>query len=643
MLVLCLAGLVSAAEEKNSVSLWAVDVHTKVFRHSQPPGPGALPLIVKAAQNEYESAQIAIRSTSEIKKLRLRPSELRNEQDNVVFPSENIQMRFIGYIPLKSNTTDADRIRIAAAPCEIPDPLLETDEISLPAETTQPIWVTFWIPPETVPGVYQGDLVVLVDEKEMKVHVALHVYPFPLPAARHLLVTNWFNLGNIAKAHGVELWSEPFWDVLVRYAENMARHRQNVVLTPWTMIDVMQDAGGQLSFDYSRFDRFVELFQKAGVADGIEISHVGHPKGGWGGSVELSSVRAKKKDTGEIVALDYEHGLKPLLSDLERHLEERGWLQRAMIHISDEPAIQNVASWREASELVRRAAPHLRRIDAIETIDFDQALEIWVPKLSQWDAWRYAFLKRFDRVEFWYYICCHPYGNVYPNRFLDYPSTCVRVLHWVNYVENLKGYLHWGWNFWGDDPFGVPSERLPPGDTHVVYPGKTGPLDSIRWEIQRESLEDYEYLWLLEQKLAEVKRRLGPPADWFEPRRRGLELARRVVPSLTETPKTPEIIWAVREQIADEILLLDRAPLALVQTEPDDGTTLIHGPINLEVRGVVESGTTVKVNSAKVNVTADGRFGCRASPQGEQGHVVISLEKDGNSKELVRFFKIRRE
>jgi len=643
VLTLCLAGYATAAEEASPVFLWSVDVHTKVFRQSQPPETVALPLVVKAARNEYESAQIAVRSARDIKKLSLRPSGLRNEQNNAVFPAENIQMRFVGYIPLKSNTTDADRIRVAAAPCEIPDPLLEVTEISLPGETTQPIWITFWIPPETAPGVYRGELVVLADEQEMKVPTELHVYPFSLPDERHVLVTNWFNLGNIAKAHQVELWSEPFWNVLARYAENMARHRQNVVLTPWTMIEVAQDPSGQLTFDYSRFDRFVELFQKAGVADGIEISHVGHPKGGWGGPVELSSVRARKKDTGEAVSLDYEHGLKPLLADLERHLEEKGWLQKAMIHISDEPAIQNVASWREASELVRQAAPRLRRIDAIETIDFDGALEVWVPKLSQWDAWRQAFLKRSDRVEFWYYICCHPYGNVYPNRFLDYPTTCVRVLHWINYVENLKGYLHWGWNFWGDDPFGVPSDRLPPGDTHVIYPGKTGPLDSIRWEIQRESLEDFEYLWLLEQKLTEVKKRLGTAADWFEPRRRGLELARRVVPSLTETPKTPEIIWAIREQIANEILILDRAPLALVQTEPDDGTTLIHGPINLEVRGVVEPGTTVKVNSAQVNVTADGWFGCRASPQGEQGRVVISLEKDGNSKEFVRTFKVRRE
>ena len=35
---------------------------------------------------------------------------------------------------------------------------------------------------------------------------------------------------------------------------------------------------------------------------------------------------------------------------------------------------------------------------------------------------------------------------------------------------------------------------LPYGDPFVVYPGKDGPLDSIRWEVFAESLQDYALL-----------------------------------------------------------------------------------------------------------------------------------------------------
>ena len=97
-----------------------------------------------------------------------------------------------------------------------------------------------------------------------------------------------------------------------------------------------------------------------------------------------------------------------------------------------------------------------------------------MPKLSHFNRWRTAYEARRGTAEFWYYICCHPFGNHYPNRFLDYPLSRVRVLHWVNYSERLSGYLHWGLNFWSDDPFGPPSDTLPPGDTHVLYPARAG-------------------------------------------------------------------------------------------------------------------------------------------------------------------------
>ncbi len=35
---------------------------------------------------------------------------------------------------------------------------------------------------------------------------------------------------------------------------------------------------------------------------------------------------------------------------------------------------------------------------------------------------------------------------------------------------------------------------MPPGDSHIVYPGKTGPLSSIRFEAMRDGIEDYELL-----------------------------------------------------------------------------------------------------------------------------------------------------
>jgi len=52
------------------------------------------------------------------------------------------------------------------------------------------------------------------------------------------------------------------------------------------------------------------------------------------------------------------------------------------------------------------------------------------------------------------------------------------------------------------DPFAVQDgEKWPNwayGDTFVVYPGSEGPIDSLRWEVFAESLQDYRLLQTLD-------------------------------------------------------------------------------------------------------------------------------------------------
>ena len=42
--------------------------------------------------------------------------------------------------------------------------------------------------------------------------------------------------------------------------------------------------------------------------------------------------------------------------------------------------------------------------------------------------------------------------------------------------------------------------RVPAGDPWIVYPGKDGPLDSIRFEAMRDGIADYELLRQYGQK-----------------------------------------------------------------------------------------------------------------------------------------------
>ncbi|NQT84918.1 DUF4091 domain-containing protein [bacterium] len=515
--------------------------------------------------------------------------------------------------------------------------------MDLPPGRTQPIWLTVFVPPDAPPGTYQGRFSVGNDQVSRSIEVSLEVYPFVLPDERHLWVTNWFNPGRIARFHKVVPWSQEHWPLLERYAENMAEHRQNVVLTRISLIKVTRERDGRLSFDYSDFDRWVTLFKKAGACKRIEIGHVAHfGKGGWRSKeIVLGDITATDRGTGKRVVLPPDKGLAPLLRDLQHHLSERGWLNDAMIHVADEPSINNIESWKIASEFVHRAAPRLRRIDAIETRGFAGSLEIWVPKLNYLPGWLDDFrAAQLAGSELWFYTCLHPQGY-FPNRLLDYPLVATRILHWINWCYRLDGYLHWGWNSWSDNPFGTPGGRLPPGDSFIVYPGKKGPLDSIRWEMMREGIQDYEEFRLLSEKTGRVIERLGSAAGSINPRQRSDEICRRIVTSFSDYEKDPIAFRSAKRILLEEIATIESPPLVVVATAPPAETELVPGPVVVEVYGAVEKGASVKVAGARIEVEPDGRFAVRATPRPQRDTVEIVVEHNGHSKTLRRHFRVR--
>jgi hypothetical protein len=108
------------------------------------------------------------------------------------------------------------------------------------------------------------------------------------------------------------------------------------------------------------------------------------------------------------------------------------------------------------------------------------------------------------KIPHWVYFCCSPSGP-WLNRFMDTPLPKIRMSGWLFYRLHAKGFLHWGFNYWHAleqeriiDPFTDSSADLwpgiPYGDPFMIYPGPDGPIDSLRWEVFAESLQDYAIL-----------------------------------------------------------------------------------------------------------------------------------------------------
>lgn len=482
---------------------WPVDPLKKVFREDSPQEPGTVR--IEAARNEFESGQIAVHCDQE-KEVFASCGSLQHESSG-----QRLQCkpRFVGYVHVRENARDTPETEIIHhAPGEFPDYLMDKNPVKVLADQTQPIWLTVFVPSSSSPGSYTGRISIQAGKTEESVDIDLLVHSATLPSEKSLFLTNWVKPANIAKFAKVRPWSEEHWRLLRSHATSMALHRQNVILTPLQLIEIRRESG-ELSFDFSKFDRWVRLFQDSGVDGLIEGGHLGGRSGKWKSGFNLRSwevTEEGRKITLPSVTVESEECeefLSRFLPALQHHLEDQGWVDRYVQHLADEPVDANAESYRCLAHLVRKYAPRLRRIDANMSANLKECLEVWVPVLDQFDQNMGFYRDRIkDGDEVWFYTCLGPRGK-YPNRFIDFSLLKVRLLHWMNFKFGLTGYLHWGYNYWTDDPFGDTQPDwsngapLPAGDMCIVYPGPNGPIESIRYEAMRDGVEDYELLRLL--------------------------------------------------------------------------------------------------------------------------------------------------
>lgn len=497
---------------KNSAfSVWVADPLVKILADTPAPAKPDARITIDTVRNEYESAQFVVTAREKLDITAISAGKL-------VGPSRiapRVEANFLGFVPVKKGTTDTPPEHLAVkAPADVPDPLLETRTATVEPGKSQPVWVTVYVPKKTEPGEYKGLIDITTSHGAVSVPLTVRVHPVTLPDTRTLYLTNWFSTWKIANAHGLREWSEPHWKMIGAYARMIADHRQNVVLTQITeLIKGHDDGSGNLTFDFSMFDRWVKLFTDAGVIGTIEGGHLGS-RGPWEAKdfdalwPEIKGPDGSVKPKPKITATSEEERkfLAQFLPALQRHLEEKGWLDHYVQHLADEPIPANAESYKKLASYVREYAPKLRIIDASMCTEIAGAIDIWVPLPPEYEQKRQFFTER-RKVgdQIWFYTCLSPKGK-YMNRFIDYPLIDTRLLHWVNFKYDMPGYLHWGFNHWQGDPFTFLEPNwggdtfLPPGDSHIVYPGKYGPLSSIRLEALRDGVEDYELLKLLEKR-----------------------------------------------------------------------------------------------------------------------------------------------
>ncbi len=626
-----IVGAMAYAGEEADLSVWTPPPLAKVLRDATPPDGDPQPVLIEGARNETASAQAVVRSTAALDAVSVSISDLKHRDTDAVVPASAVTLQWERYIAIdrNSNGVPEDEL-VAKAPNSIPDPFWEGTSIPLEAGQAQPVWLEAAIPKDAAPGEYGGVLTVAAGTSSGQLPVVLRVWNFVLPDERHLSVVNWWRFPGLGFEDKIEAFSDAYYQFLGECCAFLVAHRQtDIQASLGQLIQEIDQGHGTISYDTSRLERYGATAFEHGIRQ-IHLHGVGTRTGGH------------TEPDGRIEPVAAAMNRLPIL---EAVIQKHGWQGRIAVNISDEPFIHHEQSFAAVVEQVHQLAPSVRVIEAVEA-EYFGGLDIYVPKLSHLNLWypRFQEVQR-EGKELWFYTCCHPVGR-YPNRFLDQPLVKARALHWINYLYGLDGFLHWGMNYFhGDDAYSQEaiSYNLPLGDRAVVYPGEKGFLGSLRFSTMRDGLEDFEYLWVLEDRLRQLKERVGEDAFWLDPRQRPVELCRRVVQSFYDHTRDAAVLLETRRLVAGEIDALESGPLLVVQTSPPENTFVPAGPRNIGVRGLVAPEATVTVNGKAIPVRASGYFCAAVFMPDDRPEITVTVEEKGRTRSAVRSFILERE
>ena len=469
---------------------------------------------VAVAKGETASYQFVVRSIYPIQDLKIEATDLTDGNQTIPVGLK----AFVGYVYQGRNTPSQSKDRLISASNFFPDPLLEKETMDVPAMSNQPVWINYPVSRTSKDGLYTAEVTLSgkINGKPFKINRQLkaRVYPVVLPE-QTLWVTNWFTTAEsrlklMNNDQPVIPYSERYWELVSVLAKKMRDYGQNVYLLSPVRLCEYKISGTQFEFDFSNFDKTVEIFIREGNLKRIEGGHLGSRLSDWSSQFGISVPSVKGNETV--------FSLKPLENDtakaflsqfipaLVQHLKVRNWDKIYWQHIADEPIGVNASSYIAIANEVKKMAPDMDIIEANHSREVQNTIQIWVPQLNFFHTdYRFYTERQSKGDEIWFYTCLAPQGN-YANRFLEQPLIQTRILHWINYRFNATGYLHWGLNHWSDDPYGETTRAnteggntLPAGDSWIVYPAYGQLYGSIRFEAMRDGIADFELLKLLEK------------------------------------------------------------------------------------------------------------------------------------------------
>ena len=387
----------------------------------------------------------------------------------------------------------------------VPDMLDDIDVFDIKARNVRPVWITISVPADTPAGEYVSTVKLFAKGQQLQtfdIELTVIGRELPPPAEWNYYLDLWQHPAAVARIEGLDMWSDAHFEALVPYMQLLADAGQKVVTTtlnkdPWNnqcfdsyadMIIWTKKADGSWSYDYTVFDRWVELMMDLGIDHTINC----YSMLPWNNELHYrDDVTGCFADvTADPGTPAFEELWVPFLTDFTGHLREKGWLGRTNIAM-DERSPEEMT---DALDLLRKTAPELGIAMADNKnsyLSYPFVNSVCVKVCDRVPPQHIAG-RRAQGFVTTYYVCC---SDRFPNMFTFSDPAEAVYAGWYTAACGYDGFLRWAYNSWTEDPLRDSRFRTwPAGDTYVVYPGGRS---SIRFERLREGIQDAEKIRIL--------------------------------------------------------------------------------------------------------------------------------------------------
>lgn len=564
-------------QSTSELLFWTAPPSERIFKNGTLPSANGSSIKVYCAKNETEPFQLIVQS-----------AQSRNITINMGSFGSGITIELF-QVKDVTITTPSDNLGRTGP---YPDPLfpIENGEtISTPASQNTALWVSITVPSTTGAGDYSTTITI----NGISIPISLHVFNFTLPKELHVKSQMNFSYNTILQKYGVQGTGSDYWKYVDLINHTFISHRLTPKsplwpggvtttsgISPGTGPFIDYDCAGTMT-DNDGIWGFEQLAKRYLDGDGLLSGTFSNEFNNGTGYPSFMAATFRNNDPSddqrrETFCLQtrsatdwyladapnspYNQVWKQWLVSLRNYLNNLGYLDKAYYYFANEPQNQedyDAIAW--YSQMVKATVPNLKLAISEEPrpeiynhpTHTGAKIDIWMPVLNNYNPAVSHDREKNHNEETWIYFL-HGTRPPYFNPItLDHPGVESKFTGWFLWKYRIKGILYYSLNNWSKNPWADPRTDGHNGDLFMLYPPAENNtsisygsnshrlVPSIRFELMRDSLEDYEYLYLLNGASQPVVG-VSNPAD---------TQADKIISGLTSYTRSSEFMYNLRRLI----------------------------------------------------------------------------------------------